>query len=183
MSIPANEIAGVDPEARSANLQEGYISELEKRVAGKLAETESKLEIVSFVDRMEAEYHELDAKLNKAVDFVKTETHAALHPDYQHLVQQQISGMSQYLHALAARLLHHGRGVTLGDVAAHAAGLPVPEGVAVDPAAPGADKTVAVTMEAGVVTNVGELATTSGSTSAPDGSAGSAASAENHASS
>lgn len=67
----------------------------------------------SFIDRMEAEYHELNAKLNKAVAFVKTETHAALHPDYQHLLQQQISGMAQYMHALAARLLHHGRGVTL----------------------------------------------------------------------
>lgn len=137
MSIPANEIAGVDPEARSANLQEGYISELEKRVAGKLAETESKLEIVSFIDRMEAEYHELDAKLNKEVNFVKTETHAAMHPYYQHLVQQQISGMSQYLHALAARLLHHGRGVPLpAEGGAPAAGeLAATSGTGSDPTA------------------------------------------------
>lgn len=106
-----------------------------------------------FIDRMEAEYHELDAKLNKAVDFVKTETHAALHPDYQHLVQQQISGMSQYLHALAARLLHHGRGVT-----------------------------VPTATEGGAAT-AGEYVATSGSTSAPAGSVESVADAENHASS
>lgn len=125
----------------------------------------------SFIDRMEAEYHELDAKLNKAVDFVKTETHAALHPDYQHLLQQQISGMSQYLHALAARLLHHGRGITVPTVG-------------MDPAAPGADKTVAVTMEGGVVTNVGEPAATSGTGSDPTAAqAQNVASAENHASS
>lgn len=111
----------------------------------------------SFIDRMEAEYHELDAKLNKAVAFVKTDVHAALHPDYQHLLQQQISGMAQYLHALAARLLHHGRGVT-----------------------------VPTATEGGAAT-AGEPVSDAGSTTSaqttPQAAEGSATSAENHASS
>lgn len=111
----------------------------------------------SFIDRMEAEYHELDAKLNKAVAFVRTEAHSLLHPDYQHLLQQQINGMSQYLHALAARLLHHGRGVTV------------------------------LTAAEGGAATVGELASGAVSTTStqttPQAAEASATSAENHASS